>query len=159
MSYHNRFLTLEERFWQKVDTSEGPLSCWEWDAYRNKRGYGVFRFHDTTMGAHRASWIIHHGEVPSSRFVRHRCDNPPCVNPRHLELGTHADNMQDMVERGLSDPCGHNRSTTHCPQDHEYTPENTRVYKHPTKGWLMRYCKTCHREREARRRAARKVAA
>lgn len=97
--------TLEERFWSKVN-KDGPIQlhmntpCWVWLAYHNKSGHGRFSFNGKLGLAHRASWIIHNGKIPSGLDVLHKCDNPTCVNPEHLFLGTHTDNMQDMVSKG-----------------------------------------------------------
>jgi len=88
------------RFWPKVQKSDG---CWLWLAGVNRQGYGKFTFSDDkkhTIGAHRMSYILAHGEIPAGKDVLHRCDNPPCVNPDHLWLGTIADNMKDKVAKG-----------------------------------------------------------
>ena len=92
--------TEARRFWAKVDVG-APDSCWEWTAARSHR-YGVFSRGGRGGGmhhAHRVSWEIANGEIPPGMVVRHICDNPPCVNPSHLQIGTHEDNMRDMAQR------------------------------------------------------------
>lgn len=95
------------RFLAKVDRSGGPDACWPWTAYRQKHGYGTLlmgnRPHRWPGLAHRLSWWLANGAPPADGVViRHRCDNPPCVNPDHLEAGTQSQNCRDMVERGRS---------------------------------------------------------
>lgn len=93
---------LAERFWPKVQITPG---CWTWTAAQNGRGYGYIGKGPAGAGAllaHRISYEMHHGPIPKGMLIRHKCDNPPCVNPDHLELGTVADNSRDMVERGRS---------------------------------------------------------
>lgn len=87
-----------DRFWEKVDRSG---DCWTWiPTARSGFGYGKFAINRTMINAHRASWILNFGEIPDGRFVLHKCDNPPCVRPDHLFLGTHTDNMRDMLSKG-----------------------------------------------------------
>lgn len=98
--------TLEERFWQ--DVRKGSLDgCWEWQGARTggqkgRKGYGSFRHAKLEHSATHASWFIHYGEWPTDLglWVLHKCDNPPCVNPDHLFLGTNRDNVRDMVRKG-----------------------------------------------------------
>lgn len=90
-----------ERFFEKV--SKPDSGCWEWKGSIGSNGYGTFRlpspFRDV-VGAHRVSYSLHKGPIPIGLVVRHKCDNPICVNPDHLEVGTKADNSKDMVMRG-----------------------------------------------------------
>jgi hypothetical protein len=94
--------TLADRLWARVEVT--PEGCWEFTGHRNEErgGYGRIRLtgERVTIGAHVAAWLVTHGPVPEGLIVRHRCDNPPCCNPAHLELGTYAQNTADMVARG-----------------------------------------------------------
>ena len=96
--------TLEERFWAKVD-KRGPDKCWPWTGARNNREYGqicIGGHQGRLLLAHRVSWELAHGSIPKGMCVLHRCDNPLCVNPCHLFLGTHRENMEDSVRRWTS---------------------------------------------------------
>src|SRR3990167_2058280 len=90
-------------FWDKVDKTD---SCWLWKVGKNKDGYGRFRFEMKIKVSHRFAWEITFGKIPSGMLVCHKCDNPPCVNPSHLFLGTHKDNAIDKSQKGR----GYNRS-------------------------------------------------
>jgi hypothetical protein len=86
------------RFRKFVPTAE-PDDCWEWRSTRNRRGYGKFWLDGRTDLAHRVSYRMHKGSIPAGLQVRHSCDNPPCVNPDHLLIGTGKDNALDALER------------------------------------------------------------
>jgi hypothetical protein len=89
-----------DRFWTNVRRSDGPSSCWPWQAASNHSGYGVVSVRRTVQLAHRLSWRIHNGPIPAGMVVMHTCDNPPCCRPDHLILGLQADNSRDAVDKG-----------------------------------------------------------
>jgi hypothetical protein len=90
---------IQKRFFAKVQKTS---SCWLWTASCARRGYGSFSIAKRTVRAHRVSYLIHYGQVPEGMFVCHTCDTPQCVNPSHLFLGSHQDNVDDMVRKGRS---------------------------------------------------------
>lgn len=111
-------LTTEQRFWLNVDPKD-PDACWEYQGCRHDHGYGLI----STRYAHRFSYELHFGPFPQTLHVRHKCDNPPCVNPAHLELGTHADNMRDMANRGRASGGAQIR------EERKLTPEKVRAMR------------------------------
>jgi hypothetical protein len=74
--------------------------CWTWTGYKNQIWYGRARYFGDLVGVHRISWMHHHGEIPDGMLVMHKCDNRLCINPEHLQLGTHGDNNRDCFEKG-----------------------------------------------------------
>ena len=94
--------TLAERFWEKVGI-RSPDECWEWAGYCDNNGYGRIGEggkRGRILIASRLSWELHNGPIPDGLWVLHRCDNPSCVNPGHLFLGTQRDNVLDMYAKG-----------------------------------------------------------
>lgn len=96
----------KERFWAKVAKGRSD-ECWLWTACLHKFGYGLIYVNHSSEGAHRVSWLIHNNTIPDGMSVLHNCpggDNPACVNPAHLWLGTQADNMKDRSAKGRCNP-------------------------------------------------------
>lgn len=93
-----------KRFLSKVDI-RAPHECWPWTANRHRKGYGLFKLERRNWKAHRVSWEMYEGQIPPGICVLHHCDNPPCVNPAHLFLGTHKLNAEDRDAKGRNRPC------------------------------------------------------
>lgn len=90
-------MNFQDRFWSKVDRSG---ECWEWQAARNRLGYGLVGVGRKSVLAHRVAYELTKGPIPKQMLVRHRCDNPSCVRPDHLIIGTPLDNVRDSIDRG-----------------------------------------------------------
>lgn len=90
-------IPVESRFQAKVERTS---DCWLWHGTRDPHGYGILWVRGRNVRAHRLSWELHYGPVPAGMNVLHHCDNPTCVRPDHLFLGTHADNVADKVAKG-----------------------------------------------------------
>jgi hypothetical protein len=103
--------TLDERtFWSRVSIGS-PDECWPWSMYRSKDGYGQIHaslVHGRVIDkTHRVAWSLTNGAIPDGMSILHHCDNPPCCNPAHLYVGTHAQNNADRIERGRSSKGSH----------------------------------------------------
>jgi hypothetical protein len=137
-----RWGTPEERFWRKVDKSG---DCWIWTGARTADGWhGRFTPEGSRsmVMAHRFSWELHYGPVPAGLLVLHACDEPACVNPGHLMVGTHRANMIDAGRKSRMGP----KPVTHCKRGHAFEGN---TYIHPVTG--RRSCQTCIRDRDRAR--------
>jgi hypothetical protein len=104
------------RFWRYVEKRD-PGVCWEWTGNKSPYGYGRLQYkrngHPKVVLAHRFSYALHYGQFPDELHVLHTCDNPGCVNPSHLFLGTNLDNIHDRMQKGRSHRKGVGRGEAH----------------------------------------------
>jgi hypothetical protein len=120
-----------ERFMGFVEKAEG---CWIWKGPKSVNGYGSFQYRRTSNSAHRIAFEFLKGPIPEGLQVLHRCDNPPCVNPEHLFLGTNLDNVKDKVQKGR-------QRRNHCKRGHELTGDNAMA------NGRFRTCRACYQMR------------
>ena len=138
-----RGMSIIDRFWDQVDKTG---DCWLWTTVKSCDGYGKFRARPEMWLAHRFAYFITHGDFDRHLYVLHHCDNPPCVNPKHLFLGTQLDNMRDCVKKGRLT----RTILSHCRRGHSKSGENVRYYR----GYAV--CKCCHNDARRRRKNAAK---
>ena len=145
-----------DRFMAKVD-KRGDNECWNWKGSDDGHGYGEFWFEGKKWKAPRFSWVLNNGvPIPKGLLVCHKCDNPSCVNPNHLFLGTMSDNIMDCVKKGRHPhPIGKGNST-HCPQGHPYSGDN--LYVSPRGERRCRTCQRVYSRRQELKRQARNQA-
>jgi hypothetical protein len=140
--------SVETRFWKYVAPIPDDRGCWEWSGSLMVVGYGQLNVDKRPVGAHRLSWEIHNGTIPNGLHILHRCDNKSCVNPAHLFLGTHLDNMADAHAKGILTGAPRKSRYEMCPRGHlpNFTTAKTGE----------RRCKTCNVEYAARVRRTKK---
>lgn len=138
----------DKDFWNHADQSGGPTACWPW--LGGKTGeYGICRLNGAKVPerTHRVSWKIANGQpIPEGMQVCHRCDNPPCVNPDHLFLGTNLENAADCAAKGRN--VMQRRRKLFCKHNHPLVGENIlwRIAKRKDRSLNVRTCRICSRE-------------
>ncbi len=137
---------VRERFESKIIRHES--GCWGFRSNHNSRGYPKFKINGTSTIASRVAWSLFRGEIPAGLYVCHTCDNPSCVNPDHLFVGTQQDNMDDCASKGRRrDPAQREA----CVRGHLMIGENVRIAIDRRRNSPRRYCRACERLRSRRR--------
>lgn len=130
--------SLDEQFWARVNKTE---SCWLWTGAVDGRGYGAMKRAGKLHKVHRFAYELIVGEIPDFLTIDHLCKNKLCCNPSHLEPVTAGENSR------RAEPGKHNKLKTHCSKGHEFTPQNTHIYK------KQRFCRACNLDYTHKRRA------
>lgn len=128
----------------KISHWDSNTSCWTWPGWKNECGYGVLDRNKHQKFAHRMAYEAWVGIIPPGLCVLHKCDNPPCVNPAHLFLGTRSDNNKDRARKGRNGK--HRTLKLKCKHGHTFKEANTQ-YRLLKNGTVGRYCGTCSRDR------------
>lgn len=136
----------QTHFWFMVDNTAGESECWPWLGTVQNKGYGQFRVNGRMVVAHRISYELTKGTVPTGLELDHLCRNPGCVNPTHLEAVTRQVNI--LRSNGMA---ARHAVKTHCPQGHAYDLLNTKQYQG------RRYCRACLRINSRNYRARKAV--
>lgn len=139
MKFARSRLPHPDRFWEKVQIGR-PDECWPWLAGQTRDGYGSYLLNRKGRTSVSVAYELAYGTIPAGHVPDHKCRNRLCCNPGHLEAVTNKVNTLrgDTI-------AARNAMKTHCPRNHEYTPENTVIYRG------SRCCITCRKERDSRR--------
>lgn len=135
---------LVQEFLDERAIPEPNSGCYLWEGAVGDTGYGVIRREGKNYRAHRYMWRLVYGHIPDNILVCHSCDVKSCVNPAHLFLGTHDDNMADMMQKGgiyRNDTA----ARTYCPNGHKRTEENTYLFRG------RQFCRECRKKNDADR--------
>lgn len=133
----------QDRIVQKLLDKTVPIpvtNCLAWKFGKDKNGYGKTTYNGKGIRAHRLMYLLYFGAHLDKLCVCHKCDNPSCINPDHLFLGTNKQNMQDKVKKGRLK--NGNMFKTHCKHGHEFTEDNTVWPEY--KGKIKRRCVSCY---------------
>lgn len=152
-----------ERFMVLVDIPSDPTNCWNWHGSKGSCGYGQFILSArrgekrVRISPYRFIWEYFHGPMPEGTEPDHLCNNRACCNPAHIEPVTHSENQRRSYSRGRKrikrDYPGGRQRGTHCPHNHEYTPQNTII---SSQGSVQ--CRECNRLRCAAYQSKRRTA-